>query len=120
MKRKESKIPLVLTILVLAYFVFWAVGYVARNKPNQTPIQAEAKAPERVAPAPAPQPVVTQQPLTTPPPSPTPQVAVAAKQQPAVELSEHDPMPDGSAVIGGKVITNRKLVAIVQDATAKH
>jgi hypothetical protein len=120
MKRKESKIPLVLTVLVLAYFVFWAIGYVNRNKPVQAPVQLEAKAPEQVAPAPTPQPVVVQQPLAMPPPSPTPEVAVAPKQKPSEELSEHDPMPDGSAIIGGKVITNRKIVALVRDLTAKH
>jgi outer membrane biosynthesis protein TonB len=119
MKRKESKIPLVLTVLVLAYFVFWAIGFVNRNRPVQ-PIQAEAKAPERVAPTPTPQPVVVQQPLAMPPPAPTPEVAEKPKVKPSEELSEHDPSSDGSAVIGGKVITNRKIVALVRDATAKH
>jgi hypothetical protein len=121
MQKKESKIPLLLTFLVLGYFVFWAVGYVARNKPQalpQEPIQAQAKEPDNTAPAVQETPAA---PASLPTPAaPTPETTVAAR--PMVQQDDSGPYDQGDpddVVIGGKHIHNRKIAGIAREMTQK-
>ena len=120
MTRKESKIPLVVTILILAYFVFWAIGYVRRNKPappaEQPTTLAKAAEINDVPPKPVAEQTSTFVPATPQPEQPATRVAPVQGSDADVE-SVSSPDDD---VIGGKHIQNRKLLGIAKEATNRH
>lgn len=118
MKRKESKIPLLLTLIVLGYFVFWAIGYVARNKPQPVPTQpvVDLAKPANITETPS-QPVSNPTPLAMPP---EPNVQVAAAPKPATDSEPVQSEDNDSDVVGGKHIQNRKLLGIAKDTTNRH
>jgi hypothetical protein len=118
MKRKESKIPLILTVLVLGFFVFWAMGYIRRNRTNPPitePIEAQAKAPERMAPPPAPM-VVAKEPQAVPQQPVATHTATQGAQPTAVfydpEAADHENIPIQPV--------NKKIAGMTQAATQRH
>lgn len=117
MKRKESKIPLLLTMIVLGYFVFWAIGYVGRNRPHEAPVtdmQRPAVVTEvREQQPPQVQPVVAQ--------PATPVANVQVSKTPALQGPPPANVSDNSeeVVLSGRT-QNRKLAGLLEDSTAKH
>ena len=117
MKRKESKIPLFLALVVLGAFVFWAIGYVAKNKTqpvSQQPtdlarpavingVQPEPIAQQSVAPA-------SQEPVMAP------AAKVAADTGPTMNATDNTNVD----VISGRPIYNRKIMGIARETSDKH
>jgi hypothetical protein len=118
MKRKESKIPLFVTLVILAYFVFWAFGYVARNRPApvepvtaaQGPPDIVAEKPQQISQplAPAQAPVVQQTPA-----------GQAPKMEQEGPINPVDNTENPEVKIDGPV-RNRKIMAIAEETTHKH
>lgn len=119
MKRKESKLPLLLAAIVLGYFIFWAIGYVNRNRPAAPPqpVEALAKEPDPAAisqqqPSPA-QPVQTD-PIQAPATAPS-------TNQAASPPSYNNPTGDGPDIDNsGKTLRNPKIGGIIKEVTGRH
>ena|SRR5579885_3066181 len=120
MKRKESKLPIVLALLVLGYFVFWAINYVRRNQTNPpatAPI-ADMQRPANIntAPISAPVPVAQVAPPPVPVTSPAAPVATAATTP-----GDADPDPDTTTTgPPASEPVNRKMYGLTRDATNRH
>jgi len=121
MNRKESKIPLVVTLLILGYFVFWAIGYVRRNKPAPAVEQPTTLARAAEINDIPPKPVAEQTPapvVQTPEPE-QPKTRIAPVQGSDADASSNSNNEDDD-VIGGKHIENRKILGIAKEATNRH
>lgn len=118
MKRNESKIPLVLTIAVLGYFIFWAIGYVSHNRPSPaqpqtvTSLQMPANISET-----KPEPARIESPVA---PIPEQQVIqkTPAKAQGQMGGSEGSNKED--VVVADHGVRNRKIMGVLDDVTKKH
>jgi len=118
MKRKESKLPLVLAAAFLAWFIYWAFGYVGKNKSTpiiQQPIEAQAKMPAR---ADTPEPQTIQKEAA---PS-TPVVSAPPSQKPGQEVI-HARNPGTEADIDDTKMAeplNRKIAGMSKASTDRH
>ena len=118
MRRKESKIPLVIAAVLFAWMIFWAFGYVKAHQtaPAPAPVAPErvvnvAPPPQPVQTAPTPQPTATQEPQT-----------IATYQAPTYQSTPDQVDEDGDRVYqppAGQPV-NRKMAAITNEAIKKH
>ena len=118
MKRKESKIPLLVTLGILGYFVFWAIGYVARNKPQPAAQPTNLQRPAMIADV-KPDPVEVQSSQAPPPPMPEIQPvrsSAPVSDQPKVSATDNNDVD----VVSNRPVQNRKIMGLIQDSTAKH
>ena len=120
MTKKESWIPLLVTLVVLGYFVYWAVGYVSRNKPQPAAVE-----PTTLARAVKVDPVMAEPAAVEPAPAAT----VAPEQRPAPRTpSNSSELANNSTgdflenddQIGGKHVQNRKILGVAREATIRH
>lgn len=118
MKRKENKIPLVLTVVALLFFIYWAMGYVAKNRtPQPAPTVEMARPanitqidPPRQAPQAVSQPVV-------PPPAP----AQPADTSTVVYIDPDKPEADSDNPAANRGASiDRKEAAIADVAGNRH
>lgn len=117
MKKKESWIPLLVTLVILGYFVYWAVGFVGRNKPQP------AEQPTTLARAVKVEPIATE-------PAPSESTPVAPPQQrpvPTVTATPYisgeqagDVLEDSDVVAGRHVTQNRKMLGTAREAGIRH
>jgi hypothetical protein len=116
MKRRESKLPIVLTMIVLGYFVFWAIGYVGRNRP--APVQPVTSLPRPAA-------VVDTRPeephqVSPAPPSAAPEVSKPTQGPVQQKSSTNVAATDNSEEVPLSQRTqNRKLAGVLEDSTIK-
>ena len=118
MRRKESKVPLVVAFIVLTYIVFWGFGYAKKHQP--TPVEPAVA---QIAVQPQPQPAAQPSMVAT---------QGASTEQPGENLmTKHaptNPVPDpyeseqdgGSLEQHAAFTQNRKLAGITDIAGKKH
>ncbi len=119
MTKKESWIPLLVTLVVLGYFIFWAVGYVSKNKP-----QPAATEPTTLARAVKVDPVTTEPtaatgPAAIPAPQPKPEPRTPTTSSELANNSTGDYLENDDQ-IGGKHVQNRKILGMAREATVRH
>jgi hypothetical protein len=118
MRSKESKIPLLLTLVLLGYFAYWAVGYVARNKKQPAPMQPIVRAEK---PAIVDEVADQKQSVSAPPMQPAPiRVQVVPKQAPTQDQMPVDEDAPTIRPSSEKAAENRKIMGIIGATNGKH
>lgn len=112
MSRKESKIPLLLTLIALGFFIHWAIGFVQTHRVVQDPVQPPIEAAAKETPLLREPPEVTAE-ITTPSQAAEPKPALDKNPTVAPDKAEVIVNPDAAPRSDGRPI-NRKLLSLIR------